>query len=54
MKKVIGALSVSGVEGGVDMNAAANRCHTRSGLKGYRNSIVEPAKSGVRRAFITP
>ena len=49
VKKVIRAGLV-----GDGRKGAAIRFQTASGLKGKRNSIVEPAKRGVRRAFIVP
>ena len=33
---------------------AARRSHTALTLKGKRNSMQEPAKRGVRRAFMVP
>lgn len=50
MRKVI--FGFGGVE--VDGNEAARRRHTCSGLKGYMNSMEEPAITGVMIALTTP
>ena len=47
MRNVIGFL-------GLSRKGAARRFHTALTLKGKRNSIQEPAKRGVRRAFTVP
>ena len=53
VRKVIGSCGgEEAVEEG--RKGAASRDQTASALKGKRNSIVEPAKSGVRRAFTVP
>src|SRR5437764_2700788 len=51
VKNVMGRLCLSAEWG---RNGAANRFQTVSALNGKRNSTVEPAKSGVIRAFTVP
>ena len=52
VKNVIGSLF--GCESSVRRYGAARRSHVASRLKGKRNSMVEPAKRGAKRALITP
>lgn len=50
MKNVTGSVFAMGV----GRKGAANRFQTAVALKGKRNSMVEPAKRGVRIAFTVP
>ena len=50
VKNVMGCLD----ELGLERKGAPSRSHTAVVLKGYWNSMVAPAKRGVRRAFTVP
>ena len=54
VKKVIGGLEIVGPWPFVCRKGAAKRCQTWVGLKGYMNSMLEPASKGARSALTVP
>ncbi len=53
VKKVMGSF-VGPCSLSFSRNGTASLSHTAVGLKGYINSMADPANSGVRRAFTVP